>query len=526
MFAKIRCAGLFGVQGFLAETEADSGTGLPGVYLTGALSPETKEAQYRVFTAIRNSGLSLKPRKVTINISPAGRKKEGTGFDLPILTAVLAASGILEEKGISERGRTLLASFAFLGELGLDGSLKPVRGVLPMTDALRRGGMKGVVVPYGNAREAALVPDILVVGVRNIQELMELFTREGSLAMRVPEAGQKSEEDREGEKLPDFSDIRGQAYLKRAAEVAVSGRHNLLLSGAAGSGKTMIARRIPGIMPELTREEQIQLTKLYSICGLLPEDQPLLKRRPFRAPHHASSLPALLGGGNPVRPGEVSLSAKGVLFLDELPLFRREVIEALREPLEERRVLLTRLRGVYEFPADFSLVAACNNCPCGFYPDRKRCRCTPAQIRMYQGRLSKPILERIDICAEARPVEYGALSGERAGESSQVIRGRVEQVYEIQKHRFRDCGRTRYNSEMTPEETERFCRLTGETEELMRRIYEKKGLSLRTYHKVLRVARTLADMAGREEIGQEQLLEAVSLRSFEDRLWGGERYAE
>ena len=520
MFAKIKCAGLFGVHGFLAETEADSGSGIPGLYLTGALSQETREAQYRVSTAAKNSGIPLKPEKVTVNLSPASRRKEGTAFDLSILMAVLRAQGVLVEKNYPAAGEALFQTHAFLGELGLDGGLKPVRGILPMADALREAGIKALVVPRENAEEALLVPGLAVLPAASIRELLGFFQAE-----RFPYAGRPpepvSEEPAGG---PDFSEIRGQSYLKRAAEIAVSGRHNILFSGAAGSGKTMIAKRMAGIMPPLSRKEQIELTKVYSACGLLEAKLPLIKNRPFRAPHHGSSAAALLGGGNPVRPGELSLASKGILFLDELPLFRREVIEALREPLEERKVVLTRLRGVYEFPADCMIAAACNNCPCGFFPDRERCRCTPAQIRMYQGRLSRPILERIDICAEARPVRFSDIRGEGQEESSETIRARVEAVCQRQRFRFRQEERIRYNSEMTPKELDRFCRLGGEQERFIRQVFEKKGLSARTFHKVLRVARTIADMEEAAEIKTAHLAEAVQLRSFEDRLWGGAGY--
>ena len=489
----------------------------PGFYLTGALSAETKEAQYRVFTAIKNSGIRLKPQKVTINISPASRRKEGTAFDLSILMAVLLSQEALTREEFPLITEEFLLNYAFLGELGLDGSLKPVNGVLPMADALKNCGLRGVVVPRENAGEAALVPGLSVLSAGSIRELLEVFREKEPRAEAIAPEPLSPAESSE----PDFSEIRGQAYLRRAAEIAVSGRHNILFSGAAGTGKTMIARRIPTIMPGLSREEEIELSKLYSICGLLPQGDPLIRRRPFRAPHHASTVPALLGGGLPVRPGEVSLASKGVLFLDELPLFRREAIEALREPLEERRIVVTRLQGSYEFPADFALVAACNNCPCGFYPDRTRCRCTGAQIRLYQGRLSRPILERIDICAEAQPVSFDEIQSSAPSECSAVIRARVEAVCERQRFRFHGAERTRYNSEMTPKEIEQYCKLDGKTERFVREVFRKKGLSARTYHKILRVARTIADMEGAEQIGTAHLSEAISLRSFEDRLWGG-----
>ena len=519
MFAKIQCAGLFGVRGFPAETEVDSGTGLPGFYLTGALSAEAKEAQYRVMTAIKNSGICLKPQKVTVNISPASRRKEGTAFDLSILIAVLLSQGGLLQSEFPMLSERFFREFAFLGELGLDGSLKPVKGVLPMIDALKACGLKGVVVPRENAGEASLIPGMTVLFAGSIRELLSLFRRPLAEA-DIQRSVLQHEPAGETGGL-DFSEIRGQDYLRRAAEIAVSGRHNILLSGAAGSGKTMIAKRIPTIMPGLSRDEEIELSKIYSICGLLPQSDPLIRKRPFRAPHHSSTVRALLGGGNPVRPGEASLASKGVLFLDEFPLFRREAIEALREPLEERRIRVARLQGVYEFPADFALVAACNNCPCGFYPDRKRCRCTAAQIRMYQGRLSRPILERIDICAEARQISFEEIRSAAVPESSDTIRTRVEEVSERQKFRFRTAERTRWNSEMIPQELGEFCRLDEKTEQFAGTVFRKKGLSARTFHKILRVSRTIADMDGAEHIRAEHIAEAVGLRTFEERLWGG-----
>lgn len=520
MFAKIKSAGLFGVHGFLTETEADSGTGLPGVYLTGALSPETREAQFRVFTAAKNSGIRLKPQKVTINIAPASRRKEGTGFDLSILMAVLLSQEMLPEKEYPIVTEEFLRTYAFLGELGLDGSLKPVRGVLPMADALHHAGIQGLVVPKANEREAALVLGLQVVSANSIAELLHKLRGERLCGVR----GEEPREDPEETFGVDFSEVRGQLFLKRAAEIAVSGRHNILFSGAAGSGKTMIAKRIPSIMPGLSRAEEIELSKLYSICGLLPAQEPLIRMRPFRAPHHGSTAAAILGGGNPVRPGEISLASKGVLFLDELPLFKREALEALREPMEAHKIIVTRVSGSYEFPAEFMLVAACNNCPCGFYPDRTRCRCTNAQLRLYQGRLSRPLMERFDLIVQALPVGYEALrgAGEReTGESSAVIRKRVEAAVKRQQARFCNAEKTRWNGEMTSAETEAYCVLSDESEAFLKEIYRKRGLSARTLGRVLRVARTISDMAGAEEIETVHLAEAVSLRAFEYGLWGG-----
>lgn len=516
MFAKINCAGLHGIEGYPVSVETTLTPGLPSFILTGALSPETREAQHRVWNAIQSSGHDLLPQKTTINLSPADLRKDGTAYDLAIAISVLCA--------FYSRNTEQLQTVAFFGELGLDGKVKPVRGILPLSFAAREAGIRSLFVPAENAGEAALVPDLSIYPVGSLNETFGILFSgpEKAAAHRyLPEASTTSET--ENQEQPDFSDICGQEYLKRAAEIAVCGRHNILFSGPAGTGKTMIARRMPTIMPELSREEDIEISKIYSVCGLLPPGRSLLGTRPFRAPHHSISMAAFTGGGLNVLPGELSLSSSGILFLDELPLFPRQILETLRQPMEERKITVSRLKGSFTYPADFQLVSAMNNCGCGFYPDRKKCTCSPAQIRAYNGHLSKPLLERIDICAEARPISYEELirsdAASRPAETSMQIRKRVEAAQKLQFERFETIPHVRFNSRMGVKEIECFCRLGKAEESFMEEIYRKKGLSGRTYHKILKVSRTIADMDGCVNIEKEHLSEAVGLRSIEDSLF-------
>lgn len=517
MFAKVYSAGLAGIEGYPVSVETTILDGLPSFVLTGDLSRETHEGQIRVSCALQESGYEFLPQKISINLAPAAIHKDGTSYDLAIALSVISA-----ENGCCGKDAD---DFAVFGELGLSGKCKPVRGILPLCFTARQSGHTAVIVPAENAAEAALVEGIDVYAVGSLTEAAEVYS--GNARYREKFRYRKTEIEEETSSSgqgPDFSDVRGQDFLKRAAEIAVSGRHNILFSGPAGTGKTMIARRMPTILPDLTRDEDIEISKIYSICGLLSDGHPLLGKRPFRAPHHGITMAAFTGGGVNVLPGELSLASSGILFLDELPLFPRQVLETMREPMEERKITVSRLKGSYTYPADFQLVSAMNNCACGFYPDRKRCHCSPNQIRAYNGRLSKPLLERIDICAEARPIPYDQLihrekPDEKPAETSAVIRERVQKVHRIQQERFQNEPSIRFNSRMGVREIEQYCSLGKAEASYMKEMFQKKSLSGRTYHKILKVARTIADMSGSPTIEMEHLSEALELRSIEDVLF-------
>ncbi|MFR3070891.1 MAG: YifB family Mg chelatase-like AAA ATPase [Enterocloster sp.] len=511
MFTLINSGGIWAVRGYIVSVEADVSNGLPGFSISGQLSSEIREAQDRVRTALKNSGYRLPPKKVTVSLSPAGIRKDGTAFDLPIAVAVLGAFGYLQTEGLKDS--------MIVGELGLDGRVKPVSGILVLAAAAREAGLKRLFLPAANAEEGRIIEGLEVIPVRALSHMASILN-EPELPLSGTEPSKMSESP--VSYGVDFSEINGQQVLKRAAEVAAAGMHGLLMNGSAGTGKTMIARRIPTILPSLTREENIEISKIYSICGQLPPGQALLSERPFRSPHHTISPHGLTGGGRPPRPGELSLASGGVLFLDELPLFGRQAIEVLRQPLEEKRIIVTRVTGNYEFPADFMLVAALNPCPCGYYPDRKRCSCSETQVRAYLNKISRPIMDRFDICAEAASLSFEELNQDaRENESSAVIKARVEQAVKIQADRFKGTG-IRFNSRMGAKEVRRFCVLGPKEEEFAGRVYQARNLSARGYHKVLKTARTIADLAGEEQIRTIHLAEAFGYRTLEERLWGGE----
>ena len=512
MFSKVYSAGLQGIDGYLVQVEADVSTGLPGFHMVGYLASEVKEAEERVRTALKNSGFSLTPRKVTINLSPADIRKDGTAFDLPVAAAVLAAYGMADPKA--------LEASAFIGELGLDGQIKPVRGVLSLVSALQKAGWKRCFLPEANIAEGMAAGHMEIIKVNHLRQVMELLRSPEAIQKEDPSAWNILEESTETS--VDFSEVNGQRLARRATEVAVAGRHNILYMGPPGSGKSMIAQRISTIMPALSREEQLEISKIYSICGMLPPGKALLGKRPFRSPHHTISPYAMTGGGKYPKPGEISLASRGVLFLDELPEFRREALEILRQPLEERQVTISRVNGSYVFPANVLLAAAMNPCPCGFYPDRNRCFCNEQQVRRYLGKISRPLLERIDICVEAAPVSYGDIRGrEEENESSAQIRERVEQARKLQKERFSGSS-IFFNSEMGNRQVRQYCALGPEEEELLHKAYQARRLSARSCHKILKVARTIADLDGQRNISRHHLCEAISYRDLEEKYWGKE----
>lgn len=512
MFSKVFSGALKGIDGSLVQVEADVGSGLPGFQLVGYLASEVKEAQDRVRTAVKNAGFRLPAMKVTVNISPANIRKQGTAFDLPIAVAVMASYGQIDAAG-------LLETSAFIGELGLDGSVKPVIGTLSLVEAFREAGLDRCFLPAQNRQEGLAIEGIDIIPVERLSDVVHMLNGMEEIipADRLP----LDVSEPRAEYSEDYREVNGQKLLKRATEIAVAGRHNILYIGPAGSGKSMVARRIPTIMPSLSSEERLEVSKIYSVCGMLPRGKALLSERPFRSPHHTISPQALTGGGKVPRPGEISLASRGVLFLDEFPEFQRRTIEVLRQPLEERSITISRAYGTCEFPADFMMAAAMNPCPCGFFPDRSRCSCQETQIRRYLGKISRPLLDRIDICAEAAPVTYQEVRKEQDNESSAKIRERVEAAWEIQKERFRGLG-LYFNSEMGNQEIRRYCKLGKEEEEYFQEIYHKLRLSARGCQRILKVARTIADLDKKEQIGRNHLAEAAGYRGLEEKYWGRE----
>lgn len=509
-FSNVVSAALSGIQAEIIHVETDVSNGLPVFHMVGYLSSEVKEASERVRTAIRNCGIQLPPKKIIVNLAPATIRKRGASFDLPIALSVLASMGIFPEENL--RGTLVI------GELGLDGSIQKVSGILPIVRKARQEGYHTCIVPKQNEAEGGLVEGISIVGAGHLKEAFLHLKGEQKISL-YQKGEEKAGGDLYGSGMVDYSDIQGQEAVKRACEVAVSGGHNLLLMGPPGSGKSMTAKRIPTILPPPSLEESMEITEIYSIMGKVDEKCPLITGRPFRNVHHTATKAALIGGGGIPMPGEVSLAHGGVLFLDELAEFQRPVLEVLREPLEDHQIQLARSQGHYTFPADFMLVAAMNPCPCGNYPNVEKCTCTQSQIQQYMGKISQPFLDRMDICAEAPRIEYEALSIQKVQETSEQIRQRVCRVRRIQKERY-EGTLIMTNARLGVKELEVYCRLGQEEEQLMCRAFAALGLTARTYHKILRVARTIADMDGEEYIRPPHIKEAIGYRSFDKKYWG------
>jgi len=509
MFGKTYTSAIVGIDGRRVIVEADYGDGLPAFEMVGFLSSEVREARERVKAALKNSGFYVPPGRLTVNLSPADLRKQGNSFDLPIAIAILIALGILPQSSAED--------YLMIGELSLDGRIRGINGTLSHVLLAKEAGKRGCIVPKENAREGAVLSALSVYGFETLADVVSFLVDPDEV---MPEEPPEQVIVNGDGKLPDFSEIRGQESAKRAAEVASAGMHGLLLIGPPGTGKTLTAKRIPTILPPLTEKEQIESSKIHSVAGTLDRNEGLLKMRPFRSPHHTVSANGLVGGGSYPRPGEMSLAHNGVLFLDELPEFSKLTLEVMRQPLEDRRVVISRVNGSYVFPTRVMLVCAMNPCRCGYYPDRTKCRCSDGEVQKYLGRISKPLLDRIDIAVEVPRIGYEELERRQKGENSEEIRERVIRCWEVQKERYRGQEIV-FNSQLEGSGIRKYCELGKEEADLLEEVFDRLDLSARAHDRILKVARTIADLGGSDRILVPHLSEAISYRQLDRRFFGG-----